>query len=89
MHAREAELPGIAAFLGIGVDELIDRYTRLSDDRSELVFIEHEDGSCIFLDEGNNCTINPVKPLQCKTFPYDWTVPEDTLRQCQGQWVDE
>ena len=88
VHVRESELPAIARFLGITVAELIEKYTRLSNDRTGLVYTDHPDGSCIFLSEDNLCTINPVKPEQCTTFPYDWSVPDDHLALCQGRWVE-
>ena len=88
VHVREIELPPIAHFLGISVEELIDKYTRLSDDRKGLVYADKPDGSCVFQDENNLCTINPVKPLQCATFPYDWEIPEEHKGLCQGHWVE-
>ena len=88
VHVRESELPPIAEFLGISVDELIDRYTRLADDRKGLVYADKPDGSCVFLDENNLCTINPVKPLQCASFPYDWEIPDVHRNLCKGHWVE-
>lgn len=89
VHAREEDFPKIAAHLGISVDELINNYTRLSDDRSELVFADKADGACIFLDNDNKCIINPVKPQQCRTFPYEWTASEDAMKTCKGYWIEE
>ena len=88
VHVRENELPPIAHFLGISVEEFIDKYTRLSSDRKGLVYADKPDGSCMFQDENNLCTINPVKPLQCATFPYDWEIPEEHKGLCQGHWVE-
>jgi hypothetical protein len=30
------------------------------------------DGSCIFLEGVNICSIQPVKPQQCRDFPNKW-----------------
>jgi len=89
VYVREKEMPAIAAHLGISVQELIDRYTRLSDDRTGLVYKDNADGSCIFLTEDNLCRIHAVKPEQCRTFPYDWNVPEDMRKLCHGTWLED
>lgn len=83
---KPEEGTAIAEYLGISEDELIQNYTRLAPDRKGLVFTEKSDGACIFLTEDNLCSINPVKPHQCAAFPYDWTVPDELLRRCQGEW---
>lgn len=88
VRAREEELPAIALHLGISVKKLIDDYTTLAPDRSCLVFKDREDGACIFLEGDNLCTINPVKPSQCRTFPYDWNVPADYRKMCKGHWEE-
>ena len=79
VYAKEEEFPAIAEYLGITVEELIDKYTRLSDDRKGLVYCCKSDNSCIFLDSNNLCSINPVKPKQCSTFPYDWKVSSEYM----------
>jgi Fe-S-cluster containining protein len=35
---------------------------------------EKPDGECIFL-EGNDCTVQSVKPQQCRDFPNLWNFP--------------
>ncbi|MEQ9365116.1 MAG: YkgJ family cysteine cluster protein [Leptospirales bacterium] len=47
-------------------------------------------GACYFLDENNRCTIYPVRPLQCSTFPF-WPSTfasrqdlEDVIVECPG-----
>ena len=89
VHAKEEEFPAIAAFLGISVEELIDKFTRLSDDRTGLVYCDKEDGSCVFQNSNNLCTINPVKPKQCATFPQDWDVPPEIKKLCHGHWEED
>ena len=88
VHYKPEEGARIAAFLGISEDRLIQEYTRLADDRTELVFIDKADGSCIFLTEAGLCSINPVKPHQCSSYPYEWDVPTDLKAKCQGSWEE-
>ena len=88
VYAKEDDFPPIAKYLGITVEELIDKYTSLSPDRSCLVFSDKADGSCVFQDSNNLCTINPVKPKQCATFPQDWNVPPEIAALCHGHWEE-
>lgn len=70
LEAGEAE--AIAAFLGLDVYAFTERYTRLTFNRKDLSLTEQEDGSCVFLQDDNSCRIQPVKPAQCKGFPFLW-----------------
>ena len=72
----------IAAHLGHGQDEFRRRYTREVDGRRSL--IEKPGGDCVFLTRSggkSSCSIHPVKPLQCRTWPF-WT---DNLRT-KARW---
>jgi len=60
------ELHRIAEFLGINDIEFTSRYVRKVKDKTSL--IELPNGNCIFYDKG--CTIYPVRPTQCRTFPF-------------------
>jgi uncharacterized protein len=71
---EDGDVSAISAFLGIGEDEFLSRYTRLRINRQGLSIIEQADDSCVFL-EGNDCRINPVKPQQCRDFPNKWNFP--------------
>jgi Fe-S-cluster containining protein len=70
----EAEIPGIAAFLGLGADAFVQKHTRLTHNRSGLSLLEEEDGRCVWLD-GIDCRLQPVKPEQCRGFPNTWNFP--------------
>src|SRR5262249_27242391 len=61
-----SDLYRIAEFLGIRVRDFARQYVRRVDVRMSL--IELPNGSCIFYDNG--CKIYPVRPLQCRTFPF-------------------
>ena len=70
----EEEIPKIARFVGFSPLEFIERFTRLTNNRRGLSIIDKPNGECVFL-EGNECTIQPVKPHQCSGFPNDWNFP--------------
>lgn len=72
----------MAIYLGVSMDEFIERYARLRPDRLGLSLLEKENGECIFL-SGVNCLVHLVKPQQCRTFPDEWNVPEFAA-QCQA-----
>lgn len=58
----------IARYLGIELEAFSRRYLRQVGRRLSLT--ERADGSCIFLDDDACCTIYPVRPRQCRTFPF-------------------
>jgi len=58
----------IARHLGIEREEFRRRYTRLVGAVASLV--EKPNGDCVFLSEDRRCTIQPVKPRQCLTYPF-------------------
>jgi Fe-S-cluster containining protein len=64
----------MAEFVGLGEFDFIQRYTRLRDDRRGLALEEKPGGECIFL-EGRDCTVQAVKPQQCRDFPNGWNFP--------------
>jgi uncharacterized protein len=74
VRVTDAELVRLAEFKGIGEHEFIQRFTRLRHDRCGLVLQENPDGSCVFL-EGNDCSIQSVKPQHCRDFPNRWNFP--------------
>jgi Fe-S-cluster containining protein len=70
----EEEIRSIADHLGMEEGRFIQDYTRLRPNRSGLALIDREDGACFFL-KGNECSIQSVKPQQCKDFPNYWNFP--------------
>jgi len=70
----DEDITAIATFLGMREEDFIDQYCRLQRNRRGLSIIDAEDGACIMLTE-NGCRIQPVKPQQCKDFPYKWNFP--------------
>jgi len=70
----DGEIARIAAFKELTEHEVIQRFTRLRSDRHGLALMERPNGECVFL-EGNDCSIQPVKPQQCRDFPNLWSFP--------------
>ena len=68
------EITAIADFLEMPLDSFVERYTKLRENRQGLTLIEKPNDECIFLD-GIDCTINAVKPDQCRGFPNTWNFP--------------
>ncbi len=90
VRVSDAEIARIAAFLGMGETEFIDRETEVAPDRKGLILKSRPDGACAWLTEDYLCRINPVKPDKCRTFPFEW-VNSDSFDVCPGlnQKLDE
>lgn len=78
----EGEIARLAAFKGLSEPEFIQKFTRLREDRSGLALQEKPNGECVFL-EGNDCSVQPVKPQQCRDFPNLWNFP-GFEKQCRA-----
>jgi len=74
VRVTEEEVSAIATHLGMEENHFIQNYTRLRPNRGGLALIDREDGACFFL-KGNECSIQKVKPQQCKDFPNSWNFP--------------
>ncbi len=82
------EIEAMAAHLNITVDAFLRLYTRKIGGRVALTERRpHYD--CVFL-RGKLCTVYPVRPKQCKTFPWwkeNLSSPEEwqeTASRCEG-----
>lgn len=64
----EDEVEAIAAYLDITIQEFGQKYLRRVKGRLSLLEMP-KNYDCVFLDE-NRCKIYPVRPTQCKTFPW-------------------
>ncbi|MFT5128765.1 MAG: Fe-S-cluster containining protein [Rhodothermales bacterium] len=72
VHVTEEEVDSIATNLGMPPNDFLERHTRLTDDRKGLSLNEKTDGSCEFLTSDDACSIEGVKPQQCRNFPNHW-----------------
>ena len=76
------EIAPIAAYLGLGEEEFLERYTRLRTNRQGLSLVEKENHECVMLEDGS-CRIHEVKPSQCAGFPNRWNFP-GWRKQCEA-----
>ena len=65
---NDAELRALADFRGETVEELTGLYTRLTTRGRTLR--EKANGDCVFWDKQAGCTVYPVRPAQCRTWPF-------------------
>ena len=65
---NERGIAKIAKFLNISIEEFSKNYLRLVKGYYSLKELP-ETYSCIFL-KGKKCSIYPVRPVQCSTFPW-------------------
>jgi Fe-S-cluster containining protein len=81
---NEEELAAIAQYCNEPVQEAIALYTRAAHRGRSLR--EKANGDCIFYDRKEGCTIYPVRPRQCRTWPiWESNVqsPEAWQRTCE------
>ena len=64
----DEELAALADFRVEALDEVRERYTRLAHRGRTLR--EKGNGDCVFYDRDSGCTIYPVRPRQCRTWPF-------------------
>jgi Fe-S-cluster containining protein len=77
------ELAAIAEYRHEPVPQVIGLYTRVVERGRSLR--EKVNGDCVFYDHEKGCTIYPVRPRQCRTWPF-WdsnvSTPEAWRRTC-------
>jgi Fe-S-cluster containining protein len=64
----DEEVEAIAAFRKEPVEEFAALYTRTARGRRTLK--EKANGDCVFFDRDKGCTVYPVRPPQCRTWPF-------------------
>ena len=89
VRLTDAEISRLAAFKDLSEFDFIQRYTRLRQDRRRLVLEDKPNGECIFL-EGNDCSVQCVKPQQCRDFPNLWNFSGfETICRAVPKMVDD
>ncbi len=84
------EIDAIASFLQLSIEEFATRYLRKVKHRYSLIEkqLSPDNFACIFFDESKKrCSIYPVRPSQCRTFPFweQFKNNEDEVRkECPG-----
>jgi len=86
IYVRKEEILTIAEFLDITVSDFIEKYAYPYKDSCSIK--EDAQGQCLFYDKG--CRIYPVRPMQCRTFPF-WfanlrseTKWQEIIKECPG-----
>jgi uncharacterized protein len=64
----DEELAKLAAFRGEPAKEFEAVYTRRA--RGKRTLREKANGDCVFFERGKGCTVYPVRPAQCRTWPF-------------------
>jgi uncharacterized protein len=62
------EVRAIAEHRDEPVEQVLGLYTRREGTRRSLK--ERVNGDCVFFDRESGCTIYPVRPRQCRTWPF-------------------
>ena len=89
IFVNSEEIEAISKFLGIEVSKFIEEYLiKVSYKFSIKEIKTNKNYACIFFDKKKNkCSIYPVRPNQCRTFPF-WNYfkdrPKEVARQCPG-----
>ncbi len=88
--AKRDEIIRMGDFLGIELNDFADKYLKKVKHRYSLreKKLAPDDYACVFFDEvKERCTIYPVRPLQCRTFPF-WEQfknnEDEVRRECPG-----
>ena len=66
VRVKEQELADIADYLGMSVSAVVETFIYPWENEQRIR--ETDDGRCLFFEDG--CRIYPVRPNQCKTFPF-------------------
>lgn len=86
VRVTEHDVEKIAAFLELEPAVFRKKYVRRVD--GGLSLKERRNGDCVFF--SNGCTIYPVRPVQCRTYPFwfrnvrterEW---KQTVKDCPG-----
>ncbi len=75
VFVKPEDIQAIADYLQIDRAIFVENYCQMSGDKP--VIAQGADGYCIFWDNGLQCTIHPVKPGMCRTWPFIKSVLTD------------
>jgi len=64
----ERDRERLAAHLGIGVEEMLEKFAERTGEKLRLR--AGPDGFCVFFREGQGCGVHPGRPDICRAWPY-------------------
>lgn len=82
VRVTKSEILALAFHLGTTAAEFRDRYARDVGDR-DLSLRERPNHDCIFWNRRSGCAVYPVRPTQCRTWPF-W----HSVVMSRGTWAD-
>ena len=91
-YVTKKDIINISKYINFDPEKFNDHYCDPSGSRYVLTL--GKDGSCIFFDKIDQCTIHPVKPYMCKAWPFIQTIiqhPENwnaMANSCPGMKKD-
>jgi len=80
VYLNDRDVSAIARYLGLLPHQFRRKYTFVDEYGWTQVVLEDR---CVFLESDGSCRIYPVRPTQCRTFPF-W---RDLVKD--GAWVPE
>lgn len=83
VYLTHEEVDALSAFLKLSVDHFEQTYLKLEPEGLWSIHIE-PGKPCPFLDEQERCTVQPVKPWQCRAYPF-WPEVVETAQS----WEEE
>lgn len=88
--AKYSEIEEMASFLELTIEEFATIYLKKVKHRYSIIEkqLSEDNFACIFFDESRKqCSIYPVRPRQCRTFPF-WESfknnSEEVKKECPG-----
>ena len=88
--AKYTEIEKMATFVNLSIEDFATMYLRKVKHRYSLIEkqLSTDNFACIFFDESEKrCSIYPVRPLQCRTFPF-WEQfkhdEKEVRKECPG-----
>lgn len=89
----EQDIEKIADYLNLPINLFRRKYLRQKNGRYSLIEIKSDEYNCVFLKD-NKCSIYPVRPIQCRTYPW-WQTNlsskeawEKAAKVCEGIQLD-
>lgn len=67
VYLTKQDVSLISNFLKLSKNQFQKKFTR---GKNEEIQLKDRENTCIFLNEKRQCEIYPVRPLQCRTFPF-------------------